>query len=151
MMMTDSRHPSAQAGMMLLEGLIAILVFSVGVLAVSGMYATAISASGDAKYRSEASLLANELIGQMWVSDRSSGATLQQNYRSPDGAAYLVWFNSVQARLPGVNASDTAPTVNIVADGTAADGTVTVAIFWKLPSEVPGTQAHSYRAVAQVR
>ena len=56
---------------MLLEAFIAILIFSMGILAIVGMQASAVKTSADAKYRSEASLLANELIGQMWVSNRT--------------------------------------------------------------------------------
>ena len=64
-----------QAGSMLLEAFIAILIFSMGILAIVGMQASAVKSSADAKYRSEASLLANELIGQMWVSDRTRAAS----------------------------------------------------------------------------
>ena len=53
------RH--AQSGVMLLEALIAILIFSLGILALIGLQATAISQSTDARYRSEAALLANDI------------------------------------------------------------------------------------------
>jgi len=59
---------------MLLEALIGILIFSVGILALIGMQATAMRATIDAKYRSEASFLANEVIGRMWV-DRANLAS----------------------------------------------------------------------------
>ena len=51
---------------MLLEGLIAIVIFSLGVLAIVGMQASMVRASSDAKYRVDASFLANQKIGQMW-------------------------------------------------------------------------------------
>ena len=56
-----------QRGVMLIEALIGILIFSIGILALLGMQAVAMSATIDAKYRSEASFLANEVIGVMWA------------------------------------------------------------------------------------
>ena len=50
-----------QSGVMLLEALIAILIFSLGVLGIVGMQASAVKASRDAKYRADAGLLAARL------------------------------------------------------------------------------------------
>jgi type IV pilus assembly protein PilV len=58
----------AQAGVMLLEALIGILIFSLGILSLVALQATSIQLTSDAKYRTDASLLANRLIGQMWAS-----------------------------------------------------------------------------------
>ena len=44
---------------MLIEALIGILIFSIGILALIGMQAAAIRNTADARYRSEASFLAN--------------------------------------------------------------------------------------------
>ncbi|MFA7269076.1 MAG: hypothetical protein WC073_07015 [Sterolibacterium sp.] len=130
---------------MLLEALIAILIFSMGVLAIVGMQAAAVKSSSDAKFRADASLLANELIGQMWVSDRTTAA-LQTKFNSPGGAAYADWLTNVQTRLPGVTASANTPTVTV-----AANGTVTIGLLWKLPSDPPEMAAHTYVAVAQIQ
>lgn len=56
-----------QEGMILLEGLIAILIFSVGILGAVGLQATMIKANTDAKYRVEAGLAVEEYISKMWV------------------------------------------------------------------------------------
>ena len=56
-----------QRGMLLIEGLIAILVFSLGVLAMVGMQAQSIAHTSQAKYRVDAAFLANKLIAQMWA------------------------------------------------------------------------------------
>ena len=72
-----------QAGVMLLEALIAILVFSLGILSLVALQATSIKLVGDAKYRTDATLLANRLIGQMWV----SGGSLADFDTSTPGAA----------------------------------------------------------------
>ncbi len=134
-----------QSGSMLLEAMIAILIFSMGILAIVGLQAASVRNANDAMYRTTASLLANELIGQMWVSDRTT-ATLQTNFNSPSGAAYTVWQVNVKASLPGVTDSANLPTVNV-----AANGTVTIGLNWKLPSEPAGMPAHSYVAVAQIQ
>lgn len=56
-----------QTGVFLLEALIAILVFSIGILAMVAMGATAISAQNDAQYRIEAANLASDIIGKIWL------------------------------------------------------------------------------------
>lgn len=56
-----------QSGLALLEGLIAILIFSMSVLAVVGLQATAIGKGSESQYRADAAFLANQLLAQMWV------------------------------------------------------------------------------------
>lgn len=140
-----TKNPTAhsrQGGFSLIEGLVAILIFSFGILALVSMQATSIQQSSGAKYRSEASLLANDLIGQMWVSDRTA-ATLQTNFNT-GGAGYNAWLANVQATLPTAAAS--APTVAVSATGVA-----TIDLFWKAPNEEPAAPAHRYTTVAQIR
>jgi type IV pilus assembly protein PilV len=140
-----------QAGSMLLEAFIAILIFSMGVLAIVGMQASAIKTSADAKYRSEASLLANELIGQMWVSDRTT-ATLQANFQSGGGTpnAYTAWYAGFNDATPGPSilpgSSANPPTVTI-----QPTGVVTVQVFWLAPNEPASATPHSYTVVAQIQ
>jgi type IV pilus assembly protein PilV len=135
-----------EAGSVLLEALIAIVIFSMGILAIVGMQTTAVKAAADAKFRSNASLLATELIGKMWVTDRT-GATMQALYQGGggvNGAAYTAWLAEVIATMPGVSAAVNQPVVVI----DPATGMVTVTISWKVPSE---PAAHSYAVVAQVK
>lgn len=56
-----------QNGFVLLEGLIAILIFSMAILGVVGMQATAITKGTESQYRADAAFLANQLLAQMWV------------------------------------------------------------------------------------
>ena len=56
-----------QTGSVLLEALIAILIFSIGILALVGMQATAINNVADSKYRSTAGFLANQMVGTIWA------------------------------------------------------------------------------------
>jgi type IV pilus assembly protein PilV len=144
-----SRRSKGQGGSVLLEALVAILIFSVGILAVVGMQTAAVKAASDAKYRSDASLLANELLGQMWVSDRVA-ANMQANFQGgggTNGTAYTAWLANVMAALPGVTATVNQPVVTV----NTANGQVTVVVKWLLPSEPAGTTAHNYTVIAQIK
>lgn len=150
-MMTSTRASRAggQGGSVLLEALVAILIFSVGILAVVGMQTSAVKAASDAKYRSDASLLANELLGQMWVTNRNA-TNMQTNFQGgggTDGAAYTTWFANVAAALPGVGAGVNQPLVTV----NNANGQVTIVVYWKLPSEPAGNPAHNYTVMAQIK
>lgn len=56
---------SNQNGFMLLESLIAILIFSFGVLGMVAINARSVQAAVDAEYRAEAARLADEIAGQI--------------------------------------------------------------------------------------
>src|SRR5687767_1458467 len=138
--MRRNRH--RQSGFSLIEALVAIVIFSIGVLALIALQVTSVRQSSNAKYRSDAALLANQLIGQMWVSDRAT-PTLQANFNT-GGTLYTQWVANVQAQLPGAAAS--APTVAV-----SADGQVTVNVFWKAPNEVASAPEHRYTAIARIQ
>lgn len=114
-----------QNGVMLIEALIGILIFSLGILALLGMQATAMRATMDAKYRSEAGFLANEIIGVMWV-DRAN----LNSYATASCAGYTAcndWLTRVGTLLPQTGAN--APTIAI------AGQEVTVTVRWQRPGE----------------
>lgn len=128
-----------QQGSVLLEALIAILIFSMGILAIVGLQAAAIKTVADSQYRLEASFLANRLIAQMWT-DTANIA----NYALPGGAKAAGWEDEVTNLLPGAEGSP--PTVNIAGD--AASGyTVTMQLNWKAPGE---NSAHKYTTIAYI-
>lgn len=133
---------SSQAGFTLIEGLVAMLIFSIGVLALIGLQVTSIRQSSAAKYRSDASLLANQVIGDMWVTDRVP-AQLQANFAT-GGPRYAQWLANVQQTLPTAAAS--APTVAV-----SASGVVTIDVFWKAPNEPAADPVHRYTAIAHIR
>lgn len=107
-----------ERGFTLLEVLVSILIFSIGVLGMVAMQARALQNASDAQDRNRASALANELAGNMWA------------YRSGDtvGNAYLapyytnIWLPKVAATLPGGTGAASAP------DPTT--GLVTITINW---------------------
>ena len=55
-----------QAGFTLIEGLVAILIFSLGVLALIGLQVNSVRQSSNAKYRSDAALHLLHRIGGGW-------------------------------------------------------------------------------------
>ena len=133
----------AQAGVMLLEALIGILIFSLGILSLVALQATSIQLTSDAKYRTDASLLANRLIGQMWASGLTP-ADLETAFES-GGDQYNAWLADVQGieGLPGVVAASsgidsTLPTVTV----DAATGQVVITLFWRTP-QMPTSGANS--------
>lgn len=136
-----------QAGSMLLEALVAILIFSMGVLGLVGLQSSSVKQSTDAKYRSEAGLLADGLIGKMWVSDK---ALLQTNFSSsPAGSEYTLWLGTattagtVLGTLP--QASSNPPTVTFDPSG---NGSVTITLNWQAPYE---PTPHTYTLKAQIK
>jgi type IV pilus assembly protein PilV len=58
---------SAQQGVVLIEAMLAIVIFSIGVLAVVGLQAAMIKNADESKYRAEASYIAQKRIGEMWA------------------------------------------------------------------------------------
>lgn len=147
------RRRAGQSGVMLLEALIAILVFALGVLALVGLQTLSIKQSSEAKYRADAVLLANELVGQMWVTDRSF-ATLNGQF-TPGGAAYQAWVNRIAANnmLPGVG--DNPPNVQVQQilppPPSTPSNRVTVTVSWKAPNEPAADPVHSVTVVAEMK
>ncbi len=132
---------------MLLETLIALLIFAIGVLGLIGMQAAAMKVSAESKYRAEATMFADQLINQMWSDDRTN-ATLKTNYEGTNGSGgpkYNAWYASIIATgtgLPGANASPNRPTVVI-----DANNKMTITLRWMAPGETVG---HRHVTVAQV-
>lgn len=120
-----SHMPSAQHGVMLLEVLVSILIFSIGVLALVGLQARMTAAQSDAKYRADASYLANEVVGMMW-----GDLTHVTNYNGVACAAHSRcsdWRTKVSSTLP--NGAG-----NIVVDATTQ--MVTITVTWQYGSDV---------------
>jgi type IV pilus assembly protein PilV len=110
-----------QGGVILLEVLVAVLVFSVGILAVIGLQAAAIGNVADAKYRVDAGAIADRVIGQMWVD--------QSNFANYTGTSSL-------SELPSGH-------MTVTAVGSA----VTVTITWQPPN---APAAHTFSTVARI-
>lgn len=115
----------SQAGVVLLEILAAILIFSIGILAVIGLQASAVSSVADAKYRVDAAALADQTIGRMWAD--------QANIGTYAGTTPLT-------ALP--DGSMTVATAAIAGGGNS----ITVTITW----QPPGGSTHTFSTVARI-
>ncbi|MBK6982917.1 MAG: hypothetical protein IPH30_16370 [Betaproteobacteria bacterium] len=137
--------PSSQQGVVLLEALIGILIFSLGILALVAMQAVSISNVSNARYRTEAAFLANEIISEIWV-DRGANYGQVANYAIAAGAASSppaqAWVNKVYAMLPGSAAN---PPDVAVATPALGGRQVTVTVRWRAPDAVA---ASNHTAVA---
>jgi type IV pilus assembly protein PilV len=124
------RAMKSQAGVMLIEALIGILIFSIGILALIGMQGQAIRNTTDARYRSEAAFLATEVIGRMWI-DIANLPKFDKDYASAF-APRDDWETKVSVTMPGVDLTGaTRPTVEL--DATTNE--VVVTIIWQQPGE----------------
>lgn len=121
-------------GVVLIEVMIALLIFMFGVLGLVGLQASVTRATSDSKFRADASYLADEMVGRLW-SDQNNVAS----YDSTTCSATLLcseWQSKVAAGIPNGVGSVTVTTV----DATAHIYDATIAITWT----GPGGQAHTY-------
>ena len=147
-MKTTSRRSlrNTQSGVMLLEALIGILIFSLGILAMVGMQAMGIKLASDSRDRADASNLASQLIGQMWL-NRAALASYQYSGTGTAPVALTTWITQVNATLP--NAAANPPIVTVAASSLGASvGTeTTVTLRWNSPTD---PTVHQYVMTAYI-
>jgi type IV pilus assembly protein PilV len=133
------RTVQSQAGVMLIEALIGILIFSIGILALLGMQGSAMKNTADARYRSEAAYFASQVVGQMWVNDKD----MLSNWDTRGGKGPAIfplrdnWMKAVADKMPG----GLAPMILVGPDPFEglADREVRVVVRWQHPGEDQGT------------
>jgi type IV pilus assembly protein PilV len=120
-----ARHAtrSAQEGVVLIEAMVAILIFSMGILAVVGLQSAMIKNTTESKYRSEASYIAQARIGQIWA-DSTNAATYVEN------------ATDISTVLPSGTRTVTQP----------ATGQFTVTVTWRLPGTDQPTRSYTTTA-----
>ena len=119
-MIKTQKSLKSQAGVMLLEALVAILIFSLGIIALMGLQAASIAQVSQAKYRTDASYLANQIMGKIWT-DQANIA----NYAAGGYAGRASWDALVARALP-----------NGLGTIAVAGRQVTVTITWKQPDDI---------------
>lgn len=119
-----------QRGFTLLETLVALVVFSVGLLGIVALQARTIQMSVDGEDRNRAALLADEVISAMWTSAVGGGSSTcggstvcPNNLTSGELTAW-------STRVTSVLGASAAGSVT----GPDANGLVTVQITWRPPS-----------------
>jgi len=133
---TRSLRARHARGAILLDGLIAILIFSIGILSVVALQALGIRHSSNSQYRIAAALYADRLIAQMWA---SAGNPAALAHFASGGDAFAAWQSMLAADLPG---SDTHPPA-VVVNGAK----VTITVSWRLPSE---SDVHAYTTTSEI-
>ena len=112
---------NAQTGSVMLEALIAILIFSFGLLAISGLQGAMIKNTTDSNYRAEASYIVQQQIGRMW-----SDPTNLANYEG----------TTAVPRLPGGSLAVTR----------TAGNRFNFVVTW----QTPGQDAHNFTTNASI-
>jgi type IV pilus assembly protein PilV len=150
-MKSNWQQQSGQSGMILIDALMAILVFSLGILGMVGVQALAVGGQSDAQFRNEANQWVSQISNEMWLNvDRTSEVTLAASVAS---FAHRIDVGACDAAAgtPSVNALVTN-WVNAIKAGAATGGLpgtdlrqqilvnpgnqVTVTVCWHAPSDV---------------
>lgn len=128
--------PRRMQGMMLLEALIAILLFSIGILALVSTQATSIRVQADSNYRAEATLLAQQAIGLLnadvskasqWSFNAASTSCSAASTQTPPALA-SAFLTKVNQTLPNAELGRQRISVD-------ASNAVTIRLCWRAPTE----------------
>lgn len=128
-----------QDGFALLEALVAMLVFALGILGIIGLQGNMTREQGVVKMRADAAFLASEIIGSMWV-DIANIARYKATSGDQSCNGYTRcndWLNKVSATLPSA-----APEITVA----PATGDVTVTITWTMP----GGDSHKFTTATTI-
>ncbi|MCR6478167.1 type IV pilus modification protein PilV [Variovorax sp. ZS18.2.2] len=115
-----------QSGVALLEVLVSVLLFSLGILGLIGLQARAISLSTDAQDRNRAALLANDVASAMWL-----GKSV-----AVDTGANSVWQKRA-SDTAGAGLPDGLVTVTAV---TGTTNSADILVTWRAPGRVVADQ-----------
>ncbi len=128
------------AGFTMIEVLVALLVFSLGVLGLVAIQATATRMAGDARDRAVATFLADQILARMLISDPTTALSFAHQATgttpcNPSGAAstnaiVTAWLAEVAAQLP--KATSTMQQIVVVAPDE-----VTVRLCWQNGNDEP--------------
>lgn len=119
---------------MLIEALVALLIFAFGVLGIVGLQASMTKAQTQSKFRADASLLAQQAIGAMWA-DKANLAS----YATASCGGYPrcnEWKTRVAAALPNGAATVAFP----------SPIEMRITINWTPPNE----QQHTYTTASAI-
>ena len=133
-----------QTGSFVIEALVSVLLFSVGIVALMMVMTQSTNQVGQSKARNDASYLAGELIGELWVTVTPAGITPQVTVANAldtsfTGNVITAWKQRALSILPAG-----APDPLIVPNGTQ----VAITIYWPDPKD-PGV-THQYSTTADI-
>lgn len=125
------RKGDGQRGVILIEGLVAILIFSIGILGLVALQTVSVKSATEAQFRSEAAFHVNSVVAEMRLADPMQLSTL---YGTQSGSGYTAWKARIVAAgtgLPGANETGKEPTI----DWDAPTRTATITVRWKAQNE----------------
>jgi len=150
-------------GIVLIDALVAVLIFSIGIIGLVSLQGSAIDMTSASNYRINAAMLTDQVIAQMWATpDFTQLATLFAGQGGKDGkgtggTGYTNWLNTLDCSstsrvfncLPGVNANP--PTIVVSPQTISSSGTVqyqvTVTLQWQAPGD---NSAHTYASTTAI-
>jgi type IV pilus assembly protein PilV len=112
-------------GFFIIEALISILVFMIGILGILQLQVGQMQATADAQYRAQASYMAENLMTEIII-DKGNIDT----FVDKTNATYSDWEGNLRNALPGVNEFPPEVNTSIAASGGKL---VTVVVKWKAP------------------
>jgi type IV pilus assembly protein PilV len=124
--MRQHKFPSlklAQKGVVIIEALIAILIFSFALLGLVGLQAIMIKNTGESEFRAVASYIAQQQVGQMWANPSAIPALVNTTI-------------NVSSRLPNGSLTITQPAVN----------QYTITVTW----QKQGEDMHNFSTIASI-
>lgn len=146
-------YSSHQQGSAILEALISILIFSIGILSLMNLQAASIKNSSDARYRADATYLANQIIGQMWVdrgnisayAHKPAGAACAPTGAASGNSNVTAWLAQASTLLPGASSANQQITVGALTSSNAYP--ITVTICWQAPQD---SAPHNFVTTTQI-
>lgn len=117
-----------QSGVMLIEVMVSILIFSIGILGLVGLQTVATQNATNAEDRTIAATLANDMVAQMWIKKTANPSS------SSISGDITTWKTKVTgSSLP-----------NATGAVTRTNGITSVTVTWKAPSKKSTDNANQY-------
>ncbi len=136
--------PSAkdQSGVIIIEVMIALLLFLVGILGIVGLQVVSAKTVNESRFRTEAAAYADELVGKMQA---GNSATVPSTFAT-GGADFSAWLSGRVSNLPNGDAT--------VEFTTETRPVATIVVLWTMPGESVsagrGVSGYQSRHVTQV-
>lgn len=167
----------SQNGIILIEAMVAILIFTIGVIALMGVQAVAIRTTSDTKIRMDAEFFVDQLLSEMAIDARATAVGATPNINGEDrigelnvprltaryasasnGPGFQRWrdrlFNAAAGGLPGaepptITVTDLSAGGNLTPTATAFRNAarVDVIVLWRGPKD-PAAPVPARRVVA---
>ncbi|MFT3907235.1 MAG: type IV pilus modification protein PilV [Steroidobacteraceae bacterium] len=151
-MMNTPAVSSLQRGISIVEVLVALVVLSVGMLGIAGLYVITLRSSGSAIYRTQAVALAADMADRIRANRNattsyagaadSSGSCEGSSAGSCSAAAMAasdlyVWRQAIASTLPGSSGlANSGGTITVAADATYTSLYLyTITVSWNDPSD----------------